>query len=148
MSSDELFEAVSHPLRIEIVKALAKKPLRFADLKRKLKISSSGLLDFHLKIDDLVAVNGEGCYYLNESGYAALTVIESVSGYHKLRLARRRSFYLNLITCVLVNIGAIWTASQLNDYAHWYAIILPITVAWTAFYSYWTLVKRGINLKG
>lgn len=111
-------------------KGIGKKPLRFADLKRKLKISSSGLLDFHLKkLDDLVAVNGEGCYYLNESGYAALTVIESVSGYHKLRLARRRSFYLNLITCVLVNIGAIWTASQLNNYALWYAIILPITVA-------------------
>ena len=43
MGSDDLFEAVSHPLRIEIVKALAEKPLRFADLKRALKISSSGL---------------------------------------------------------------------------------------------------------
>ena len=58
MSSDELFEAVSHPLRIEIVKALAEKPLRFADLKRNLRISSSGLLDFHLKkLDDLIFTN-------------------------------------------------------------------------------------------
>jgi len=49
MSSDELFDAVSHPLRVEIVKVLAERPLRFADLKRYLKITSSGLLDFHLK---------------------------------------------------------------------------------------------------
>ena len=149
MSSDTLFEAVSHPIRIEIVKALAEKPLRFADLKRKLKISSSGLLDFHLKkLDDLIAVNGEGCYYLTERGYAALTTIESAAKYHRLRSAQRRSFYLNLIACVLLNVGALLTASQMNDYAPWYAIILPVTVAWLAFYSYWTIVKRRINLRG
>lgn len=44
MSSDELFEAVSHPIRIDIVKILAEKPLGFADLKRELKISSSVFL--------------------------------------------------------------------------------------------------------
>lgn len=149
MSSEELFDAVSHPLRIEVVKALAEEPLRFADLKRKLKISSSGLLDFHLKkLDGLIAVNKEGCYYLSERGYAALTAIESAAGYHRLRSARRRSFYLNLIVFVLVNIGAIWTASQLNNYALWYAIILPVSVAWIIFYSYWTLVKRRVSLRG
>ena len=148
MSSDELFEAVSHPLRIEIVKALAEKPLRFADLKRNLKINSSGLLDFHLKkLDDLIAVNNEGCYSLTDKGFAALTTIESAAGYYRLRSAQKRSFLYNLIVCVLVNIGALWTVSQLNNYALWYAIILPITVAWMAFYSYWTFVKRRINLR-
>jgi DNA-binding HxlR family transcriptional regulator len=56
MGSDDLFEAVSHPMRIEIVKALVEKPLRFADLKKALKISSSGLLDFHLIIFTLKTV--------------------------------------------------------------------------------------------
>jgi DNA-binding HxlR family transcriptional regulator len=148
MSSDELFEAVSHPLRVEIVKALAEKPLRFADLKRSLKLTSSGLLDFHLKkLDDLITVNSEGCYYLTDRGYAALTTIESAAGYYRLHSAQKRSFYLNLIVCVLLNIGALWTVSQLNNYALWYAIILPVTVAWMAFYSYWTFVKRRINLR-
>jgi DNA-binding HxlR family transcriptional regulator len=148
MSSDELFEAVSHPLRVEIVKALAEKPLRFADLKRSLKLTSSGLLDFHLKkLDDLITVNSEGCYSLTDRGYAALTTIESAAGYYRLRSAQKRSFYLNLIVCVLLNIGALWTVSQLNNYALWYAIILPVTVAWMAFYSYWTFVKRRINLR-
>jgi hypothetical protein len=43
MSSDELFDAVSHPIRIDIVRILVEKPLGFAGLKRELKISSSGL---------------------------------------------------------------------------------------------------------
>ena len=73
MSSDELFEAVSHPMRIEIIKKLAEKPLCFADLKRYLKIDSSGLLDFHLKkLDDLITINDEGNYTLTDRGFAVL----------------------------------------------------------------------------
>lgn len=49
MGSDELFEAISHPLRIEIIKLLAEGPKRFADIKRELGIKSGGLLDFHLR---------------------------------------------------------------------------------------------------
>lgn len=148
MSSNELFEAVSHPLRIEIVKALAEKPLRFSDLKRNLKISSSGLLDFHLKkLDDLITINDEGCYSLSERGFAALTTVESAAGYYRLRSAQKRSFFLALIVSVLGNINTLWVASQLNNYVLWYAIVLPITVAWMTFYSYWTFVKRRIRLR-
>jgi len=69
MVTDNLFEALSHPMRIEIVKVLAEKPLRFADLKRYLKIGSSGLLDFHLKkLKDLITTNDEGNYALTERG--------------------------------------------------------------------------------
>ncbi len=108
MSSDELFDAVSHPLRIEIVKTLAEKPLRFADLKRNLKISSSGLLDFHLKkLGDLIAINHEGCYSLTEGGFAALTSVENAAGYYRLRSAQRRSFFLALVTSVLLNVGTV-----------------------------------------
>ena len=58
MGSNNLFDVISHPLRIEIIKALAEKPLRFADLKRDLRISSSGLLDFYLKkMNDLIVTN-------------------------------------------------------------------------------------------
>jgi DNA-binding HxlR family transcriptional regulator len=68
MSSDEMFEAVSHPIRIDIVQILAEKPLGFADLKRELKISSSGLLDFHLrKLDELLTINKEGRLFILDS---------------------------------------------------------------------------------
>jgi len=148
MSSDEIFEAVSHPIRIDIVQLLAEKPLGFADLKRKLKISSSGLLDFHLKkLDDLLTINKEGHYSLTEKGFAALTTVEGAAGYYRLRSAQKRSFFLNLAVCVLVNIGTLWVAFQTENYMIWYAIVLPFTLAWIIFYSYWTLIKRRIRLK-
>ena len=148
MGSDDLFEAVSHPMRIEIVKALAEKPLRFADLKRHLKISSSGLLDFHLKkLNDLITTNDEGNYTLTEKGFAALTAVEGAVGYYRLRSAQKRSFFLALAVSVFVNIGTLWVAFQIENYMIWYAIVLPVTLAWIIFYSYWTLVKRRIRLK-
>ena len=143
-----MFEAVSHPIRIDIVQILAEKPLGFADLKRELKISSSGLLDFHLKkLDDLIATNKEGHYSLTEKGFAALTTIESAAGYYRVRSAQRRSFLLALAVSVLVNIGTLWVAFQTENYLIWYAIVLPFTLAWVIFYSYWTLVKRRIRLR-
>lgn len=149
MTSNELFEALSHPLRVEIIKALAEKPLRFADLKRELKLTSSGLLDFHLKkLGGLVAVNGEGCYALTENGYAALTSVEGAAGYWRVRQAHRRSFFINLAACALINVGAFWAAGQGGDLALWYAVVLPATAAWMAFYGYWTFVKRRVRLSG
>jgi DNA-binding HxlR family transcriptional regulator len=148
MSSDEMFEAVSHPIRIDIVRTLAEKPLGFADLKRELKISSSGLLDFHLKkLDELITINKEGRYSLTEKGFAALTTIEGAAGYYRLRSAQKRSFILGLAVVVLVNIGTLWVVFQTENYVLWYAIVLPFTLAWIVFYSYWTLVKRRIRLR-
>ena len=148
MSSDEMFEAVSHPIRIDIVKILAEKPLGFAELKRELRISSSGLLDFHLKkLDDLIATNKEGRYSLTEKGFAALTTVEGAAGYYRLRSAQRRSFFLALAVTALVNIGVLWVAFQTENYMIWYAIVLPVTLAWIVFYSYWTLVKRRVRLR-
>ena len=148
MGSDDLFEAVSHPMRIEIIKALAEKPLRFADLKRDLKISSSGLLDFHLKkLNDLISTNDEGCYTLTERGFAALQAVESTSKYFWLRAAQKRSFFLALIASILVNAYMLWIVSHLNDYTLWFAVVLPATVAWLLFYSFLTFVKRRIRLR-
>jgi len=143
-----MFEAVSHPIRIDIVQILAEKPLGFADLKRELRISSSGLLDFHLKkLDELITINKEGRYSLTEKGYAALTTVEGAAGYYRLRSAQKRSFFLALAVSVLVNIGTLWVAFQTENYMIWYAIVLPVTLAWVIFYSYWTLVKRRIRLR-
>lgn len=148
MASDEMFEAVSHPIRIDIVRILAKEPLGFAELKRELKISSSGLLDFHLKkLDELITTNKEGRYSLTEKGFAALTTIEGAAGYYRLRSAQKRSFFLALITSVLVNICTLWVSFQIGNYVYWYAIVLPVTLGWVIFYSYWTLVKRRIRLR-
>jgi len=142
MGSDDLFDAISHPLRIEILKELSKKPRRFAEIKRELKIESSGLLDFHLKkLDDLIMINKDGLYALTEKGFAALQAVEAVNKYGW----QKRSFYLNLVAFILIN-----AYSLLTGYSHsvyYWMIVLPLTTAWIVFYSFWTFVKRGIRLK-
>jgi DNA-binding HxlR family transcriptional regulator len=148
MGSDDLFEAVSHPMRIEIVKVLAEKPLRFADLKRHLKIDSSGLLDFHLKkLNDLITTNDEGNYTLTERGFAALQAVETTSKYYWLRAAHKRSYILAVIVSILLNVYILWIVSHLKDYTLWFGVILPATVAWMLFYSYWTFIKRRIRFR-
>ena len=148
MGPNNLFDAISHPLRIEIIKALAEKPLRFADLKRQLKISSSGLLDFHLKkMNDLIFTNDEGNYVLTEKGFAALQAVETTSKYFWLRAAHRRSFILALIVSILLNVYMLWIVNQLGDYTIWFAVVLPATLAWMLFYSYLTFIKRRIRLR-
>jgi len=75
----ELFEAISHPARIRILKALKKQPSSFASLKRQLDIDSSGNLDYHLKkLGELVTVRQDGLYGLTDVGKEALLSIEAV----------------------------------------------------------------------
>jgi len=138
MSSDDVFEAISHPLRVEIIKVLAKGPRRFADIKRELRIESSGLLDFHLKkLDNLISINEESLYVLNERGFTALQAIEALSKYGW----QKRAFYINLLFSILMNIYIMLTMVE------WFPFVLAISAAWMVFYSYWTFIRRHVSLK-
>jgi len=91
----ELFEAISHPERIRILKILEKQPTSFASLKRQLGIESSGNLDFHLKkLGELVAVREDGLYGLTDAGKEALLSIDAVEVWaeterRKLKISRK-----------------------------------------------------------
>jgi DNA-binding HxlR family transcriptional regulator len=77
--SAELFEAISHPVRIRILKILEKQPTSFASLKRHLNIESSGNLDHHLKkLAQLIKVREDGLYSLTDAGKEALLSIEAI----------------------------------------------------------------------
>ena len=79
VDSAELFEAISHPVRIKILKILEKQPTSFASLKRQLGIDSSGNIDHHLKkLGELVAVRKDGLYELTDAGKEALLSIGDV----------------------------------------------------------------------
>jgi DNA-binding transcriptional ArsR family regulator len=139
MTSDEVFEAISHPMRIAILKELAKEPIRFADLKRRLRIKSSGLLDFHLKKMELViTTDRDGLYALNDRGFAALRAVNIVSNYGW----QRRSWAINVIMLGSINIFFFFTAPEL------YIFVAIPTLSWILFYSYWTFVKRRVRLIG
>ena len=134
MSREELFEALSHPIRINILKKLSQNPMSFSELKRTLNIESSGKLDFHLKkLEGLVILNEEGKYILTKDGYAALQAIDTALSYGW----QKRAFYLNIIACLLIN-----TFFALTNIVLWFYIVLPLTIVWLAFYTYWTVRKR------
>ena len=138
MASDDLFDAISHPLRIEILKTLAKGPMRFADIKRKFKIESSGQLDFHLKkMEILLTTNAMGEYELNDRGFSALRAVNIVS-HHGWQ---RRSWFANVIMYLfLSSIFLLWSIPL------WWLPFIPYT-GWIVFYTYWTFVKRKVRLR-
>jgi len=75
----EVFDALSHPTRIMILKALNEGPVGFADLKKKLCIESSGHLQHHLsKLGQLIKTDEYGKYTLSEHGKDALLSIQTV----------------------------------------------------------------------
>jgi hypothetical protein len=138
MTSDEIFEAISHPMRITLLKELAKKPIRFADLKRKLRIKSSGLLDFHLKkMEAVITTDKDGLYTLNARGFAALRAVNVVTNYGW----QRRSWMLNVLMMSMLNIYFFFAAFE------FYIFVAIPTVGWLIFYSYWTFVKRKVSLR-
>jgi len=137
MNSEDVFEAVSHPLRIRILRALEGRPMRFSDLKRRLGVRSGGHLDFHLKkLDGLITVDEVGRYALTEEGYKALQAIEVISRYGW----QRRSLLINITLCILVDIYTLIFHREMLIF------ILPPTMAWMAFYTYWSLMRRGVRI--
>ncbi|MGA3193112.1 MAG: winged helix-turn-helix domain-containing protein [Candidatus Bathyarchaeia archaeon] len=89
----ELFEAISHPARIRILKALEKQPSSFASLKRQLGIDSSGNLDYHLKkLGQLVTVRQDGLYALTDVGKEALLSIDAVEMWTDMERHKAKMF--------------------------------------------------------
>ena len=139
MSSDEVFEAISHPLRIDILKILSRKSTGFADLKRELRITSSGLLDFHLKkMASIVERDSDGLYTLNQAGFAALYAVNVVSR----KGWQRRALFSNIGVYVVMNVY-MWFAIP-----EFFLLVLIPTTAWILFYAYWSIVKRRVHLTG
>jgi DNA-binding HxlR family transcriptional regulator len=75
----EVFDALSHPVRIMILKTLNEESLGFADLKKKLGIESSGHLQHHInKLSGLIKTDDYGKYTLSDQGKDALHSVETV----------------------------------------------------------------------
>ncbi len=75
----EVFDALGHPTRILILKALSEEPLGFADLKKKTGIESSGHLQHHLtKLNSLIRTDEYGKYCLSDQGKDALLTVQTV----------------------------------------------------------------------
>jgi len=77
-SEVELFQAISHPVRIKILEALVEKPMGFAELGRAVGIESGGHLSFHLtKLGHLIRTNLQGNYIITSEGKEALWTLHA-----------------------------------------------------------------------
>jgi len=75
----EVFDALGHPTRIVILKALSEGALGYADLKKKTAIESSGHLQHHLtKLNGLIKTDEYGKYCLPDQGKDALLTVQTV----------------------------------------------------------------------
>ncbi len=90
ISKWELFEALSHPLRIRIIAILQQNELSFGELKRVLDITSSGHLTFHLtKLEGLVNRNTQGRYMITEDGHEAVRLMQVMNNVDKTQSMNR-----------------------------------------------------------
>jgi DNA-binding HxlR family transcriptional regulator len=75
----EIFDALGHPTRIAILKALSEGPVGFSELKKKTSIESSGHLQHHLnKLNSLIKTDDYGKYCLTDQGKDALLTVQTV----------------------------------------------------------------------
>ena len=135
-----MFEAISHPLRIKILKLLAERPRSFSELKRELGIKSSGKLDFHIKkLEGLITLDDEGKYTLTREGYAALQAIDTVRKYGW----QKRAFIIGTIAYAVAMAYTLWTMLW-RSVKPVHIVVLILLTSWYVFYSYWCIVKRKI----
>lgn len=91
----EVFDALGHPTRILILKALSEGSMGFANLKKAVGIDSSGHLQHHLnKLNGLIKTDEHGKYCLSDQGKDALLTVQTVekaSGSGLKETERRRA---------------------------------------------------------
>lgn len=120
----EVFDALGHPVRINILKSLSHEALSFADLKKKTAIDSSGHLQHHLtKLDGLIKSDEHGNYRLSDAGNDALFVMQTVEAVSKkgrrkvAPYSRKSRILLSLIVLVLaaILVASTWHLSKISS---------------------------------
>ena len=98
----EVFDALSHPARIMLLKALSEEALGFAELKKKLGIESSGHLQHHIsKLGSLIKTDNYGKYVLSDEGKDALHSVKTVEIAAGAKATENRKAYTSKSNTVL-----------------------------------------------
>lgn len=80
----EVYDALGHPKRIAILKALSNGSMGFADLKRSVNIDSGGHLKHHLdKLNGLITTDEYGKYCLSDKGKDVLRTMQPIEKYNE-----------------------------------------------------------------
>jgi DNA-binding transcriptional ArsR family regulator len=164
--SADLFEAISHPTRIRILKILEKHPSSFASLKRELNINSSGNLDHHIKkLGKLIKVQKDGLYGLTDTGKEALVSIRAIRAIEAWRETEKRKikafanaprevYFLTLLELTVGIVAAFSVVWLALGWRHWdfncgffEAVYSLVTVlAFLSFFDLWKSKGSGWTL--
>lgn len=117
----EVFDALGHPTRIQILKVLSEGSFGFADLKKKTAIDSSGHLQHHLnKLDGLIKTDEYGKYCLSDEGKDALLTVQTVESSSPEIAKRRHRFNTKIglmtISLLLVGLLVVTSVIAVNSY--------------------------------
>jgi len=107
----ELFEKISHPTRVKILKLLEGSPTIFSQLKNKLGIESSGNLDHRIKkLGDLIYLDS-GLYEISDEEKEAMSAIKSIESSFALKetypVAQSRRIFGVLLMLLAIFIVAV-----------------------------------------
>ena len=112
----EVFDALGHPTRIQILKVLSEGSLGFADLKKKTGFESSGHLQHHLtKLNGLIKTDEYGKYCLSDEGKDALLMVKTVentSPKSAVKEKRHRNFKVGLKPVVFLLMALLIVSRQ------------------------------------
>jgi DNA-binding transcriptional ArsR family regulator len=140
----EIFDVLSHPMRIRILKTLSQKPMSFSELKKETSIESSGHLDYHMnKLDGLIKSDENGRYILSDQGKDALFTMEKVEEYSKdaqktrgrLVLVPRKVVLAMLCLSIIILAAGVY-ASNVN---------LSVNYVTTQDQYFYTLTQGDVN---
>ena len=114
----ELFESISHPTRIRILKTLAKGDQGFSKLKSKLGFSSSGNLTHHLnKLETLIQTNNKGNYELTDQGREALISIGIFRSFNPDWIKQANAIIMTLLIYSTITTMHIYLGNQVEGFS-------------------------------
>jgi DNA-binding HxlR family transcriptional regulator len=118
----EVFDALGHPTRIVILKALSEGALGFADLKKKTGMDSSGHLQHHLtKLNGLIKTDEYGKYCLSDQGKDALLTVQTVensSSEKQVKVKGHRYFKVGLKPVAFLLVALLIASSAVAVYEY------------------------------
>jgi hypothetical protein len=139
----ELFEAISHPIRIQILRILNGETTGFSELKHRLGISSSGNLSHHLgKLRHLICNNSKGKYEITDQGREALFALQ------RIRVPTENNLIFTHIWTVGILWYAIWLSVSLFLMTHDLRLTFLIQIPAVLSASIFTFTFRKLTLKG
>jgi DNA-binding HxlR family transcriptional regulator len=127
----EVFDALGHPTRIIILKALDGEAKGFADLKKKVNIDSSGHLQHHLsKLEGLIKTDENGKYCLSDQGKDALVVVQTVENMPGGTKKKEKRVGILWVSTGIISGSLIAACTDMIKQNLWFTIYLSVILGW------------------